>query len=250
MKSDATMTVVTYPLIKSIQRDSPGFPKRLLSAFRDKAPETIQYLGNLELLNQPSLGFCGSRNVTDKGLSIAEDCAEQAVARGHVVVSGNARGVDRMVHMTALKNGGATILVLPEGIQHFRINMELQPYWDWNRVLVLSEFPADTPWKTWNAMKRNKTILALVKTMIVIEAGEKGGTVAAGEAALKMGVPLYVVHRTDAEASKGGGYLLQRGGMKLMKDRNTGKASMNNVFSQNAEHSSQNTPRYVEVSLY
>ncbi len=220
----------SFPAIISLEKGHPDYPIRLAALLGNKAPATLYCQGNLQLLTQAALGFCGSRNVTQKGLEIARDCAHQAAARNKVVISGNARGVDRMVHMTALESGGNTIFVLPEGINHFRVNKDLRPFWDWQRALVLSEFPPQQPWKAWNAMKRNKTILSLVSAMIVIEAGEKGGTIAAGKDALAMGVPLFVINRTDMDASIGGRQLLDMGGRKLQKSPLTGKANMGPVM--------------------
>ena len=59
-------------------------------------------------------------------------------------------------HDTALKNGLSTIIVLPEGISHFSIRKELQPVWDINRVLVISEFLPSDQWMEGRAMQRNK----------------------------------------------------------------------------------------------
>ena len=59
--------------------------------------------------------------------------------------------------------------------------------------VVVSEFPPKLPWSVGNAMQRNRTICGLVHAMIVIEAGTTGGTWAAGQAALELGVPLFVL---------------------------------------------------------
>lgn len=225
----------SFPKVQVLSKGENGYPEKMLLRLQNKAPDKLYCLGNASLFKRNSLAFCGSRDVTEKGLEIASDCARQTVENRKVVVSGNARGVDRMVHKTALECGGSTILVLPEGLDHFRIHKDLQAVWDWERVLVVSEFPLNTPWKTWNAMKRNKTILALVTAMIVIEAGEKGGTLAAGKAALDMRVPLFVINRTDMDASLGGKQLLDLGGRKLQKSVETDKANMSPVLQAMAD---------------
>ncbi|MFW5836581.1 MAG: DNA-processing protein DprA [Desulfovibrionaceae bacterium] len=219
------------PPLVVIEKDLPGYPAMLAATLGDKAPAALHARGAVDLLEKPCVGFCGSRNVTEKGLDIARDCAEQAVQAGMVVVSGNARGVDRAAHRAALEHGGTTILVLPEGLDNFRVHGELAPWWDWERTLVLSQFQPGQAWKSWNAMARNKTILGLVQAMIVIEAGEKGGTLDAGKQALRLGVPLFVAHRTDMEqASKGGRMLLEQGGVRLNKSQRLGQADMPAVF--------------------
>lgn len=63
--------------------------------------------------------------------------------------------------------------VLPEGINHFRIKKILAGFWDWNRVLVISQFEPEDSWQTFRAMTRNQLIIALSHAMVVIEASEK-----------------------------------------------------------------------------
>ena len=96
------------------------------------------------------------------------------------MISDNAAGVDFEAHCHALLTGGSTILVLSDGISHFHIEQALVPVWNWERVLVVSQFYLDTSWKPCYAMTRNQVIIGLSQAVIVIEAGEKGGTMDAG----------------------------------------------------------------------
>ena len=242
-------TGLTFPPIQEIGISSPVYPKRLQLFLGKTSPVTLYTLGNLKLLNEDAMGFCGSRNVSGKGLLIAEDCATQAVNNNKVVLSGYARGVDRAVHKAALENGGKTILILPEGINNFRIVNELKESWNWDRTLVISEFIPNMSWKTWNAMKRNQTILALVSSMIVIEAGETGGTIAAGKEALKMHIPLFVVNHSDMNISLGGKTLIEAGGVRLNKSESTGRANMTPVFQAMERHRKQKFKTAVEGEL-
>ena len=111
-------------------------------------------MGNVALLDSPGIGFCGSRKASEKGLQTAEECATQVAALGLTVISGNAVGVDAIAHRAALQAGGTTVLVLPEGIDHFRVRRELRPVWDWSRVLVVSQFEPSAAWKAFRAMNR------------------------------------------------------------------------------------------------
>jgi DNA processing protein len=146
------------------------------------------------------------------------------------VVSGNAAGVDFEAHYNCLKAGGKTILVLPEGINHFRIKRALQPVWDWEQILVVSQFEPDEPWKAFRAMTRNQLIIALTRVMIVIEAGEKGGTLNAGKETLKSGLPLYIAQYQDMSDARGNQLLLDMGALYLAKSKLTDKANFVNVF--------------------
>ncbi len=202
----------------------------------NKAPKHLDMVGNVKLLNMVGLGFCGSRKSSTKGLETAQDCAEQAAQNNVSVVSGNAAGVDFEAHFNCLKAGGKTILVLPEGINHFRIKKTLQLVWDWDRVLVVSQFEPDEPWKAFRAMTRNKLIIALSRVMIVIEAGEKGGTLNAGKETLKSGLPLYVAQYKDMSVdARGNQILLDMGAQKLAKSRSTNRANLTKVFERMKE---------------
>jgi DNA processing protein len=213
-----------------ISISDPDYPSILTKAMGSKAPKTFSFAGNLGLLKMSSVGFCGSRKASEQGLAAARDCASQAAELGIAVVSGNAAGVDVEAHFHALANGGATILVLPEGIENFRIRKVLQPVWDWDRVLVLSQFEPQHGWRAYRAMARNKVIIGLSGAMIVIEAGNRGGTLDAGKSTLEMGLPLFVTQYEQASSDAGGNEtLMQMGGVPLFKLRSTNRANMAKV---------------------
>jgi DNA processing protein len=217
------------PCVSQRLPGSVGYPAAVANALGDKAP-AITMMGNTDLLESPAIGFCGSRKASARGLETAADCAEQAAEAGFAVVSGNAAGVDFVAHHAALKVGGATILVLPEGIDHFRIRKDLRAVWDWTRVLVISQFEAAALWRAGRAMARNQIIIALSQAMIVIEAGATGGTLNAGLSTLAAGKPLFVARyeRVDVNAL-GNAILLDRGGLPLSRSRSTGRANLKDV---------------------
>jgi DNA processing protein len=183
--------------------------------------------GNIGLLDEHAVSFCGARDASDKGIEAAALCARTASRRRFVITSGNARGVDRATHREALVAGGYTILVLPEGMEHFRIAPELRDVWDWTRVLVLSQFEPRAVWRSYYAMDRNKTIMGLSCAMVVVEAGEKGGTRAAGEDALKLRIPLFAVdYGFDETVAPGNRELIKKGAKPLKKSRETGEPNL------------------------
>lgn len=215
----------------TIDRSSSAYPMRLVNVLGEKAPHLIHCLGNKDLLLKPAVGFCGSRKASPRGLETADDCSAQSAAQKIVVVSGNAAGVDLHAHYHALLNGGDTVLVIPEGINHFRIRSQFKDVWDWSRVLVISQFKPDTPWRAYHAMARNKVILGLSSAMIVIEAGATGGTLDAGKSALDARVPLFVANYANENAEAlGNKILLSLGGQPLGRSKETRRANMQRVW--------------------
>ena len=174
------------------------------------APPFLFYLGPSDLLTAAGVGVCGSRNASDEGLRAAAVCGEVATQRGLTVISGYARGVDMTTHVSALADGGTTVIVLAEGIDRFRVKRgAVAEVWDPKRVVVVSQFSPTRPWSAGGAMTRNNVIIGLSLALIVVEAGEKGGTLAAGTRALELN--RRVIALEFAQIPRGNAVLLQRG---------------------------------------
>ncbi len=194
--------------VTAILRGSTKYP-RLLDLL-ENAPPAFFVLGNTSLLSKFGIGICGSRNVSDEGLRAAQTCGQMAATQGLVSVSGYARGVDMATHVSTLEYGGSTIIVLPEGIQKFKVKRgEISTAWDPNRTLVVSQFAPTQPWTTGGAMARNSVIIGLSLALVVVEAGEAGGTFAAGKRALELG--RRVIALEFARTPRGNSMLVERG---------------------------------------
>jgi DNA processing protein len=157
----------------------PGELARLRSA-----PAVLFYIGRSELLAQSFVGVCGSRGASHEGLRAARACGEVAAEHGLGVASGYAKGVDTAAHESVVSAGGSTVAVLPDGILRFRVRRELRDSWDPDRCVVVSQFAPSQPWTAGGAMTRNAVIYGMSLALVVVEAGETGGTVAAGAGAL------------------------------------------------------------------
>jgi DNA processing protein len=175
-----------------VMRGDAHYPDRLIHKDRTSSP-ILYCLGNLDLLSHDGVGMCGSRSATDLGLRAAVECGEEATRRNLTVISGYAKGVDIATHLAALRSGGSTVIVLAEGFDHFRIKGSFKGQFDLNRILVISQFPPSQPWQAHAAMTRNRIIFGLGRALVVVEAGERGGTLAAGEGALRMGCQVFVL---------------------------------------------------------
>ncbi len=218
--------------VNLITKTEANYPEKLKTFLGKKAPPLLTLLGNATLLEKVSVGFCGSRKASEKGLITATDCADQLARQDINIISGYAAGVDMAAHRAALECGGTTVLVLCEGILNFNIKKDFKDIWDWERIAVVSEFLPGIPWTVRNAMQRNKTICALSRAMILIESGTKGGSIEAGRASLEMGVPLFApVYEGMPDSAIGNQELLKKGARPLLKNRSTHRANMKDVFS-------------------
>lgn len=226
---------------EAIARNDERYPQRLLDVLGDDAPPVLFAKGNLNLAQQPAVGFCGSRKASEKGLRVARDASAMLAAESIVLVSGYASGVDLEVHRSALQSGGTTIFVLAEGILHFRVKREVAPLLNPENHLVLSEFSPRLTWQAHNAMQRNSTIIGLSDAMVVIESGLTGGTHACGEATLKFKRPLFVAdYAVPAQSAEGNQYFLAKGALPLRGNQD-GVPSLSRVLQ--SVQQSRLTPR-------
>lgn len=206
------------------------YPKSLHNLLSSK-PTILSCIGNLELLNKNKIGFCGSRKASEKGFEIARDISEQVSRKDITVVSGYASGIDLETHYTSLKNNGSTIIILPEGIKNFKIKKQLKDVWNWENVLVISEFDPNAIWTVSRAMERNSTIIALSEIMVLIEARIKGGSIDAGIKTLQFNKALFApIYEGMPEEASGNQYLLGKGAFPLKRSRETRKANLNKMF--------------------
>ena len=190
---------MTFKVIDVTGKEYPDSLRRLLGDRR------LYAMGNVGLLGQKAIGVCGSRDASASALEWAYEFGREAAKHRVVVVSGYARGVDRLAHKGALEGGGATIAVLAEGIESFRIVKELKPLVDpSNNFLAVSMFEPDSVWAPWRAMTRNKVIVGLSLGLLVIEARERGGTINAAFECVRQGKPLWAMDYSRQTAGREG----------------------------------------------
>lgn len=231
-RADAIVEKLLAIDVDLISSADAEYPAQMLRTWgEDRAPPLLMARGNVALLARPTVGFSGSRRTSERGLRVARDCAEQLVAADVVVASGYAAGVDTCAHAAALAAGGATIIVLAEGIEHFLIKPEMENGWSWERACVVSEFSPSAPWSAGNALRRNRTIVGVSQAVIVIEALETGGTIATGRDALSGRVPLFAVEYGHSSGSAiGNRRLIAEGAQPLLRNRQTQRANLDGVF--------------------
>lgn len=212
--------------------DEEKYPEELRLYLSQRAPSVLSYIGNIDLLKKKKVAFSGSRKVSDTGLWITRDCISQlSTDKDICVVSGYAGGVDMTAHYTALENGISTIIILPVGISYFSIRKELQRVWDIDRVLVISEFLPYDQWMEGRAMQRNKTIIGLCSAVVVVEAGDTGGSMDAGKQTLESGKKLFVPKFAIPPISaSGNSKLLQRGALPLAMNPITHQTNLKELW--------------------
>ena len=177
-------------------------PEELLGPLNEvekkHAPQELYVRGDVKL---PSRFMCvsivGSRKATPEGLARARTLARAVVARGGVVVSGLADGIDTAAHTATIEAGGQTIGVIGTPIDQAtpKKNTVLQEQIAKEHLLI-SQFPLGSPALPKNFAIRNRTMALVSNATVIVEAGEKSGTIHQGWEAIRLGRPLFILEST------------------------------------------------------
>ncbi len=171
--------------------DDARFPTRLRPL--PDAPMVLFMRGALKRADDHAVAIVGTREPTRSAVEAAHTIGRELAARGFTIVSGLALGIDTAGHRGAIETG-RTIAVLGSGIRfiHPKENVELT-----EDIIgcgaILSELHPNTPPKGQNLMARDRIISGLSRAVIVIEAGEKSGSLDTASKAKKQGRLVYAV---------------------------------------------------------
>jgi DNA processing protein len=182
-------------------------------------------------LDAPAVAIVGSRAGSAYALAVAEKLAADLAARGIVVVSGLARGVDSAAHRGALASVGSateadasgdrapkTIAVLGCGVdriypaEHKPLAQAIE-----RAGAIVSELVPGTPPHPAFFPLRNRIISGLSRAVVVIEAGEKSGSLITARAALEQGRDVLAVPGNVLSGRNRGAHALLRDGAKIVE---------------------------------
>lgn len=170
--------------------------------------------GNPNLLQNPrTIAVVGTRTPTRYGLLAADLIVEGLVEKDFLIVSGFARGIDIRAQRRALEGGGNTVAVLGSGFYHIYPKESaplLRSYP--GQLLLLSEYPPDTPPKKHQFPQRNRIISGLSLGTVVVEARERSGSLITAQFALDYGREVFAVPGpVTSPVSAGTNRLIQEG---------------------------------------
>jgi DNA processing protein len=160
----------------------------------------------------------GTRHPTPYGIGMAERLACDLAARGLVIFSGLARGVDSAAHRGAISGKGKTVAVLGTGIDviYPKENTRLS-----EQILALggaliSEFPLATFPAPQNFPIRNRIISGISAGVLVVEAAEYSGTRITSRCALEQNREVFAVPGKVTNKNSWGPNTLIKQGAKLV----------------------------------
>jgi DNA processing protein len=205
----------------AVCRHADGYPRALLDG---PAPPAVLH-GTGPLLarlfagadtwagDDPAVAIVGARRCSEYGREIARSLGRGLAAAGVAVVSGMALGVDSAAHEGALDSGGPTVAVLGCGadlaypaskrLLHARLG---------ERGAVVSELPPGFAPRRWCFPVRNRIIAGLASLTVVVEGGERSGSLITARLARDLGRDVGAVPgRVTQPAASGPNALLYDG---------------------------------------
>ncbi|HWR35537.1 MAG TPA: DNA-processing protein DprA [Clostridia bacterium] len=195
---------------------SPEFPLTLQEIY--DPPLALFVTGAVETLTRPGIAVVGTRHPTPYGLGMAERLSCDLAARGLIIFSGMARGVDSAAHRGAVNAGGRTVAVFGTGVDvlYPRENRKLAEQIVANGGALVSEFPMGTTPQPHNFPIRNRIISGISSGVLVVEAGEYSGTRITARCALEQSREVFAVPGNVTNKLSWGPNTLIKQGAKLV----------------------------------
>lgn len=172
---------------------------RLIGLWEEGYPEALRHLDSPPMVlylqgelppTERNIGIVGTRKASPWATAWTHKVARELAEAGIGIVSGLALGIDAAAHKGALDGGGYTLGVLGSALDRF---YPVQNRALADRMSVLSEFPLGTPPQAGLFPRRNRTVAALAQAVLVVEAGEKSGSLITAKFAAELGRDVLAV---------------------------------------------------------
>lgn len=199
-------------------------------------PLCLYVKGDVKALSRPAIAMVGTRRSTEYGRDQAAKLSYALASNGWAIVSGLALGIDAASHRGALDAKGVTVGVLGSALDMFfpEENRDLAREMILKGGAVVSEFPFGRSADEHTFPQRNRTVAALAKGVIAVEAPFKSGTLITTSIAADMGRTVMAVPgRVDSRASAGCLGLI-RDGARLVRNARDVEEEMGDLFGRSA----------------
>ena len=198
-------------------------PKQLF--FRAKNEKILNNFLNKTWNNQEYkiLTIVGSRKNSGYSRDALNFLIKNLIGEKIIIVSGLALGIDSLVHKMAIQNNFPTISIPGSGLSkkvlYPSINLNLaEEILDTGNVLI-SEYGDDMKSKLYFFPARNRIMAGISDAVLIVEAGEKSGTLITARLAMEYGKNVGVLpNNIFAEGAKGSNNLIKDGASVVLNE--------------------------------
>ena len=174
--------------------DDERYPQRLREIIN---PPAVLFADGAfpDFENSAAIAVVGTRRASTYAVKAANIMAKGFALCGGLVVSGGALGVDSAAHKGAIEAGGKTYAVLGCGFgaNYLMENEELRENIKLSGGALITEYPPQTPAAKYNFPMRNRIISALTLGTLVVEAGEKSGSLITASYAAEQNRDIFAI---------------------------------------------------------
>jgi DNA processing protein len=181
--------------LKLVTAEDANWPTGL-GDLQDSAPSMLFVEGDPVKLTKLSqaVSIVGSRLASSYGLQVTSSLVRELAQVARPTVSGGALGIDAQVHRSSIEQRISTVAVMAGGMDrkypsaNFKLFKQVI-----DQGVLLSEMPPGVAPTRWRFLQRNRLIAALTPITVVVEAGNRSGSIRTANNALELSRELYAV---------------------------------------------------------
>ncbi|MDR1086989.1 MAG: DNA-processing protein DprA [Endomicrobium sp.] len=219
-KAERELEVAEKNNISIMLYNSKNYPKSLKEL--PAKPLVLYIKGTILDKDFDSISIVGSRKISNYGKTVTSEFASYFAKKEITIVSGLARGVDTLAHITALENKSRTIAVLGNGllVNYPPENKKLQELISQNGA-VISEFPLNQLPDKGTFPRRNRIIAGFSRATLLTEAGIGSGATITARFCAEYGKDVFAIPGSIySKVSKGTNDLIQNGAYMALSPEN------------------------------
>ncbi len=213
-------SIIKY--MKTFKLKPKQIPKKLvhLSDSPDHLYIKTELDNPIDLFKLPSVAIVGSRKLTSYGKAVTEKVVSDLVAKGVVIVSGLALGIDSVAHQQALKSNGLTIAILPCGVNNIypRSHLNLANQIAKDGALISEYQPDEKIAYKRNFIARNRIIAGLSDIIVIPEAAKGSGSLHTAQFGIDLGIDIFAAPGPIFSPDSEGTNNLIKTGANLLND--------------------------------
>ena len=219
-RARAILEVCDNKRISILTWQDAAYPERLRNIF--DPPLVLYYEGLLPAFDrEAAITIVGTRKASAYGLSAAKRLGYQLGRAGALVISGAAKGIDRLALEGALTAGRPVVAVLGNGTdiayppENKKLINDIRYY-----GCLISEYPPSTPPKQEYFPKRNRIMSGLSLGVVVVESPKRSGALITARCALEQGRDVFTIPGNLGVDTLEGNLLLIKDGATVIENGN------------------------------
>ena len=199
----------------AVTRVDEAYPAKLSRTLKQHAPSVLFGAGRISLLAKSAVAIVGSRNIDPVAAEFAMAAGRKAARASLAVVSGGAKGSDRIGMQAALESDGISIGALADSLERTVRQQDVRQFLLDDKLVLITPYAPTAGFSVGAAMGRNKLIYGMADYAVVVSSDfQTGGTWAGAVEALKAKwCPVFV--RTAESVPKGNLELIKQGAQPL-----------------------------------